>query len=416
VHEAARIDRHGPIEAGGREDEWVDEGDVDRGAPAQHQQQGGRRDDRGAPRGGQHHHDAGGGGRGRRRRQHRRRGGGGEGHGRDRAESAPFKDPYGLDEQPSARGRHPRGGRPSNDPAQLLPATRDPFTELVSIDPDEKIDLETETEEMSMRVVDLITPVGKGQRGLIVAPPKTGKTTLLLQLARAVSENHPEVELIVALIDERPEEVTAFKRAGYGTVIASSNDESVSRHVRVTAEILARAKDLVLQGKDVCILLDSITRVARAHNNWQAGSSRTLSGGLDSRALERPKRFFGAARNILDGGSLTILATALIDTGSRMDEVIFQEFKGTGNMELQLDRRLAEKRIWPAIDIQRSGTRKEEKLFPKDEFEGVVAIRRALSGKPPAEAMQMLLQRLKAYKTNRQFLLDVAKRAAEALT
>ena len=236
-----------------------------------------------------------------------------------------------------------------------------------------------------------------------------------MQLAESIAENHPEVELIIALIDERPEEVTAFRRAGYGDVWASSNDEPTSRHIRLTASLLEHAKKRVLAGKDVCILLDSITRMARAHNVGQSGSNRTLSGGLDSRALEKPKRFFGAARNILDGGSLTILATALIDTGSRMDEVIFQEFKGTGNMELQLDRRLAERRIWPAIDIPRSGTRKEEKLFEPEEFEGVNAIRRALSSMHPTEAMQVLVAKLKQYPTNRKFLLDCARRAADAL-
>jgi len=294
----------------------------------------------------------------------------------------------------------------------LLPE-RDPFTELTSIDPDERIDLETDPDKIEMRVVDLITPIGKGQRGLIVAPPKTGKTTLLLQIAEAITLNHPEVELIIALVDERPEEVTAFRRAGFGDVWASSNDESVKKHLRLTRELSEHARNRVLEGKDVVILLDSITRMARAHNVGQAGSHRTLSGGLDARALEKPKRFFGSARNVADGGSLTVLATALIDTGSRQDEVIFQEFKGTGNMELQLDRRLAERRIWPAIDIVRSGTRKEEKLFEKDEYPGLVALRRALAGLPPAEAMERLLKRLSAYKTNREFLLDCAKAAAE---
>ncbi|MEM7246192.1 MAG: transcription termination factor Rho [Acidobacteriota bacterium] len=293
---------------------------------------------------------------------------------------------------------------------------RDPFHELVSIDPDERFELEIEPTDIEMRVVDILTPIGKGQRGLIVAPPKTGKTTLLMQLQKAIAENHPEVELIVMLVDERPEEVTAFRRAGFGTVMSSSNDEPVRSHLRLTQNVLRKAKQWVLEGKDVCILLDSITRMARAHNIGERGSHRTLSGGLDARALERPKRFFGSARNILDGGSLTILATALIDTGSRQDEVIFQEFKGTGNSELQLDRRLAERRVWPAIDIPRSGTRKEEKLFPPDEMEGVNAIRRALSSMHPVDAMQMLVGQLKKYKTNREFLLDCGKRAAEALT
>ncbi len=388
--------------------------------------------------------DADGGGRRRRRRRRKRRGGGGhpdEGGGQQpqvarhqqppppRQPSSPWAE---VDESFSGRGRQQQGqgrrrrrGRGGSDgpvpwdPNREAPAInvlpdRDPFSELVSIDPDERIDLETDTDEISMRVVDLVTPIGKGQRGLIVAPPKTGKTTLLLQLARAISLNHPEIELVVMLVDERPEEVTAFRRAGYGEVLASSNDEPTHRHLKLTQHVAEIARRRVLEGKDVCILLDSITRMARAHNVSSAGN-KTLSGGLDSRALERPKRFFGAARKIAGGGSLTILATALIDTGSRMDEVIFQEFKGTGNCELQLDRRLAERRIWPAIDIQKSGTRKEEKLFEKDEFEGVIALRRALSGKMPAEAMQMLLQRLGQYKTNREFLLDVARKAAAAL-
>lgn len=328
---------------------------------------------------------------GRRSRRRRRRGGGGG-------------EAFDAPEQ--------RSQRADRGPANLLP-DRDPFVDLVSIDPDERLELEIEPEDLEMRVLDIVTPIGKGQRALIVAPPKTGKTTLLMLLAKAIAENHPEVELIVMLIDERPEEVTAFKRAGYGTVMASSNDEPTARHLRLTQHVGDLARRMVLEGKDVCILLDSITRMARAHN-VAAGGGRTMSGGLDTRALERPKRFFGAARNIAGGGSLTILATALIDTGSRMDEIIFQEFKGTGNCELQLDRRIAERRIWPAIDILRSGTRKEEKLFPPDEFEGVVALRRALSGKPPAEAMTMLLNRLKEYRTNREFLLEVARKAAAA--
>jgi len=339
-------------------------------------------------------------GGGRRRRRRRRRGGGGAAAGSDAGFGPPLERDF---ESP------PRGAAALN----LLP-DRDPFTELVSVDPDERIDLETDTDEMSMRVVDIVTPIGKGQRALIVAPPKTGKTTLLMQLARAITENHPEMELIVMLVDERPEEVTAFRRAGYGTVMASSNDEPTHRHLKLTQHVLDHVKRRVIEGKDVCVLLDSITRMARAHNVASSGH-RTLSGGLDSRALERPKRFFGAARKIANGGSLTILATALIDTGSRMDEIVFQEFKGTGNSELQLDRRLAERRIWPAIDIQRSGTRKEEKLFERDEYEGVIALRRALSGKPPAEAMTMLLNRLKEYRSNREFLRDVARKAAAAL-
>ena len=355
----------------------------------------------------------------RKRRRNRRRGGSADPGPRAepsyRSEDAPrIDDRGGAGRFEGRRGR--RRDRPADGERGLAPnlnllPERDPFTELVSVDPDERIDLEIESTGMNMRVVDIITPIGKGQRGLIVAPPKTGKTTLLMDLARSITDNHPEVELIVMLIDERPEEVTAFRRAGHGTVWASSNDEPNSKHLRLTADVIAHCKRRVLEGKDVCVLLDSITRLARAHN-MGAGGHRTLSGGLDSRALERPKRFFGAARNIVDGGSLTILATALIDTGSRMDEVIFQEFKGTGNMELQLDRRLAERRVWPAIDVPRSGTRKEEKLFEPAEYEGVVAVRRALSGKPPAEAMQMLLNRLAKYKTNREFLLDCAKAAA----
>ena len=349
----------------------------------------------------------------RKRRRRSGGGGGGESDGGSRQRSSKSRRRRGGGGGGGGGGGRRRGGG-DNSPDNLLPE-RDPFVELVSIDPEERFELEIEPDDIEMRVLDILTPIGKGQRGLIVAPPKTGKTTLLLQMAKAVAENHPEVELIIMLVDERPEEVTAFKRAGYGRVMASSNDEPTRNHLKLTQKVLNVAKDMVLDGKDVCILLDSITRMARAHNVGQRGSHRTLSGGLDARALEKPKRFFGAARKVLDGGSLTIIGTALIDTGSRQDEVIFQEFKGTGNMELQLDRRLAERRVWPAIDIARSGTRKEEKLFPKDEYEGVVAIRRALGSMHPVDAMQMLVTNLKKFKTNREFLLDCAERARGAL-
>ncbi|HEU4801522.1 MAG TPA: transcription termination factor Rho [Gemmatimonadales bacterium] len=269
--------------------------------------------------------------------------------------------------------------------------------------PDQRLTLERAAGELSMRVVDLLAPIGKGQRGLIVAPPKAGKTILLQKLANSITENHPEVTLIVLLIDERPEEVTDMEENVKAEVISSTFDEPPDRHVQVADMVIEKAKRLVEHGKDVVILLDSITRLARAHNVVVPHSGKILSGGVDANALQKPKRFFGAARNIEKGGSLTILATALIDTGSRMDEVIFEEFKGTGNMELVLDRRLADRRIWPAIDIQKSGTRKEELLMDKDELNRVYLLRNFLADMPPVEAIEFLLERMKRTKSNKEF-------------
>jgi len=276
--------------------------------------------------------------------------------------------------------------------------------------PDERIRLErTTTSDLSMRVVDLLSPIGKGQRGLIVAPPKAGKTILMQKLANAISENHPECVLIVLLIDERPEEVTDMQENVKAEVISSTFDEPADRHVQVADMVIEKAKRLVEHGRDVVILLDSITRLARAHNVVVPHSGKILSGGVDANALQKPKRFFGAARNIEGGGSLTIVATSLIDTGSRMDEVIFEEFKGTGNMELVLDRRLADRRIYPAIDIQRTSTRKEELLMDKDELNRVYLLRNFLADMPPVEALEFLLERMKRTKTNKEFFATMAQ-------
>jgi transcription termination factor Rho len=261
-----------------------------------------------------------------------------------------------------------------------------------------------------MRVVDLVTPIGKGQRGLIVSPPRAGKTVLLQKIALSIRANHPEAYLIVLLVDERPEEVTDMVRTVAGPtaeVVASTFDEPASEHIHVSDIALEKAKRMVEHGKDVVILLDSITRLARAYNTEAPSGGKLLSGGLDSNAMQKPKRFFGAARHVEEGGSLTILATALIDTGSRMDEVIFEEFKGTGNMELHLDRRLVDKRVWPAIDINRSGTRKEELLLHPDEVERVRTLRRVLSDMHPVEAMELLTTRLRKTKSNAEFLLSM---------
>ena len=269
--------------------------------------------------------------------------------------------------------------------------------------PDSKLRLEGKKGDLSMRVVDLLAPVGKGQRGLIVSPPKAGKTILMQKIANAIAENHPEVILIVLLIDERPEEVTDMQENVKAEVISSTFDEPADRHVQVADMVIEKSKRLVEHGRDVVILLDSITRLARAHNVVVPHSGKILSGGVDANALQKPKRFFGAARNIEGGGSLTIIATALIDTGSRMDEVIFEEFKGTGNMELVLDRRLADRRIYPAIDIQRSSTRKEELLMDKDELNRVYLLRNFLADMPPVEALEFLIERMKRTKTNKEF-------------
>ena len=283
-------------------------------------------------------------------------------------------------------------------------ARRKRFDELTPIYPDERIRLETQGNEYAMRIIDLMSPIGKGQRGMIVAPPKVGKTTLLKKIANSISENNPEEKLIVLLIDERPEEVTDMKRSINGEVIYSTFDELPEHHVKVAEMVLERAKRLVEQGQDVVILLDSITRLARAYNLTIPSSGRTLSGGLDPAALHKPKKFFGAARNIEHGGSLTILATALIDTGSRMDDVIFEEFKGTGNMEVHLDRKLSEKRIFPAIDINKSGTRREDLLLSKEELETVFALRKAMANMSVQEMTEQLIDQIIATKSNEEFI------------
>jgi transcription termination factor Rho len=283
------------------------------------------------------------------------------------------------------------------------------FGDLKPLHPDERLRLETTPEAMSMRVVDLITPIGKGQRGLIVAPPRTGKTVLLQQMANAIIANHPECYVIVLLIDERPEEVTEMIRTVKGPkveVVSSTFDEPLERHVVVAQMVIEKARRLVEYGTDVVIFLDSITRLGRAYNNVEAGSGKLLSGGLDATALQKPKRFFGAARNIEEGGSLTIIATALIDTGSKLDDVIFEEFKGTGNMELHLDRRLMDRRIYPCIEINASGTRKEELLRNEKEQQAVDMIRKVLSDMHPVEAMELLLKQVGKQKTNEEFLAN----------
>ena len=281
---------------------------------------------------------------------------------------------------------------------------RQKFDDLTPIHPNERIHLETTPNEYAMRIIDLMSPIGKGQRGMIVAPPKVGKTTLIKKIANSISINNPEIELIVLLIDERPEEVTDMRRSIKGDVIYSTFDELPEHHVKVAEMVLERAKRLTEQKKDVVILLDSITRLARAYNLVIPSSGRTLSGGLDPSALHKPKKFFGAARNIENGGSLTILASALIETGSRMDDVIFEEFKGTGNMEVHLDRGLSEKRIFPAIDINKSGTRREELLLSKKEMEVVYALRKAMSTKSVADVTEELIEQMIATKNNEEFL------------
>jgi transcription termination factor Rho len=278
------------------------------------------------------------------------------------------------------------------------------FENLTTIDPIEKFRLETSPDLIETRVIDMVTPLGKGTRGLIVAPPRTGKTTILKQIANAITENHPEVHVMVLLIDERPEEVTDFQRSVKAEVVASSNDQDLETHVRLSRFMIERCRRMVEAGKDVFVLLDSITRVARAYNSVHGGSGRTMTGGVDARALEIPRKMFASARKIEEGGSLTILATALVDTGSRMDELIFQEFKGTGNMELILDRKLSDRRLFPAIDIPKSGTRKEEKLFPKNQIEAVRKLRRTMVDLNPVEAMETLVQALKKHKTNDELL------------
>jgi transcription termination factor Rho len=284
-----------------------------------------------------------------------------------------------------------------------------PFDNLTPLYPNQRLLLETAQEDLSTRVMDLLTPIGKGQRGLIVAAPYSGKTILLQKIANSITKNHPEVYLIVLLIDERPEEVTDMQRSVKGEVISSTFDEPAERHVQVAEVVIEKAKRLVEHKHDVVILLDSITRLARAYNTVVPHSGKILSGGVDSNALHKPKRFFGAARNVEEGGSLTIIATALVDTGSRMDEVIFEEFKGTGNMELQLDRNLFQKRIYPAIDVKKSNTRKEELLVHPDELSRVWILRKVLNELNSSEAMELLLERLRKIKTNAEFLMGLNK-------
>jgi transcription termination factor Rho len=278
------------------------------------------------------------------------------------------------------------------------------FDNLTPLYPEEQLTLETAQDNLSGRIMDLLTPIGKGQRGLIVSPPRTGKTMLLQSIANSVTANHPEVFLIVLLIDERPEEVTDMQRSVHGEVVASTFDEPAQQHVHVAEMVIEKAKRLIEHGKDVVILLDSITRLARAYNTVQPPSGKVLSGGIDANALQRPKRFFGAARNLEEGGSLTIIATALIDTGSRMDDVIFEEFKGTGNMELHLDRKLVDRRVFPAIDSERSGTRKEELLMDGDRLNKVWILRKILSQMSVVEAMELLIDKISKSEANEDFL------------
>jgi transcription termination factor Rho len=308
--------------------------------------------------------------------------------------------------QPPHRGTSPQlkavdriNERPYDD---YLKAVR--FENLTTIDPIEKINLETTPDLIETRIIDLVTPIGKGTRGLIVAPPRTGKTTILKQIANAVVANHPEVYVMVLLIDERPEEVTDFQRSVKAEVVASSNDQDLETHVRLSRFMIERCRRMVESGRDVFVLLDSITRVARAYNSVHGGSGRTMTGGVDARALEIPRKMFASARKIEEGGSLTIIATALVDTGSRMDELIFQEFKGTGNMELILDKKLSERRLFPALDIPKSGTRKEEKLFPAKNIEPIRKLRRMMVDLNPIEAMETLVAACKKQKTNEELL------------
>src|SRR5437016_7155940 len=308
--------------------------------------------------------------------------------------------------QPPHRGTSPQlrevdsvNGMPFTDYTRSIR-----FENLTTIDPVEKCRPEPSPDLIETRIIDLVTPIGKGTRGLIVAPPRTGKTTILKQIANAITENHPDVHVMVLLIDERPEEVTDFQRSVKAEVVASSNDQDLETHVRLSRFMIERCRRMVEAGKDVFVLLDSITRVARAYNSVHGGSGRTMTGGVDARALEIPRKMFASARKIEEGGSLTILATALVDTGSRMDELIFQEFKGTGNMELILDRKLSDRRLFPSIDIPKSGTRKEEKLFPKNQIEAVRKLRRMMVDLNPVEAMETLVAALKKHKTNEELL------------
>jgi transcription termination factor Rho len=297
-----------------------------------------------------------------------------------------------------------RGPGPSRVPPP--PAATSGFESLTAVNPHERLTLETATDELSMRALDLIAPIGKGQRGLIVAQPRTGKTMLLQGIAKAVLANHPEVVVMVLLVDERPEEVTDFRMTigKSAEIFASSNDNPYRRHIEVTEQVLDKAKRLVLEKRDVLLLFDSLTRMTRAYNNELSSRGRTMSGGIDSRAFLMPRAFFGAARKLEEGGSLTIIGTVLVDTGSRMDDIIFEEFKGTGNMELHLSRELSDRRIYPSIDILRSGTRREELLFNEAELKKIHLLRRALSSTKPVQAMEAILERLRLTKTNAEFL------------
>jgi transcription termination factor Rho len=283
------------------------------------------------------------------------------------------------------------------------------FENLTTIDPIEKFNLETSPDLIETRIIDLVTPIGKGTRGLIVSPPRSGKTTILKQICNAITTNHPDVYVMVLLIDERPEEVTDFQRSVKAEVVASSNDMDLETHVRLSRFMIERCRRIVESGKDAFVLMDSLTRIARAYNSVHGGSGRTMTGGVDARALEIPRKMFASARKIEEGGSLTILATALVDTGSRMDELIFQEFKGTGNMELILDRKLSDRRLFPAIDIPKSGTRKEEKLFPAKYLEAIRKLRRTMVDLNPVEAMETLTAALKKHKTNEELLARLEK-------
>ena len=311
--------------------------------------------------------------------------------------------------EPARKGSGPRLARveliEGNPPETLA---RRKFDDLTPIDPHEVITLETGKEPLTTRVMDMLTPIGKGQRGLIVAPPRTGKTVLLQHIAKAVTTNHPEMHLVMLLIDERPEEVTDIRRTVHGDVFASSNDFDSASHARLAELVVERAKRLTEQGKQTFVLLDSLTRLARAYNKNTGNSGRTMSGGIDIRAMEIPKRLFGTARVFEEGGSLTVIGTALIDTGSRMDELIFQEFKGTGNMELVLDRKLADRRVFPAMDIAQSGTRKEERLLTPETLQRVTLLRRTLSQMKPTEAMEMLVKKLGETPSNAAFLERIA--------
>lgn len=297
-----------------------------------------------------------------------------------------------------------------NDLDPETAVNRPDFDKLTPIYPNDRLELETDASDFATRMIDLIAPLGKGQRGMIVSPPKAGKTTLLKMIANSITKNHPEAEMIILLIDERPEEVTDMKRTVEADVVYSTFDELPRNHTKVAEIVLERAKRLVEHGKDVVVLLDSITRLARAYNLTIPATGRTLSGGLDPGALYVPKRFFGAARNMEEGGSLTILATALVDTGSRMDDVIFEEFKGTGNMEIHLDRRLSEKRIFPAIDIHKSGTRREDLLLTQKELESIWAIRKAFSNSPSYEVIESFMDRLIQTKSNEEFIAEVVNK------